>query len=193
MNVSFKVFNFFLPFCFANRLNRGGPCHPGDILIELRVGTEELFHFVFNTGMLTADSLVVSKYYIEKVEKDSRFCNTFQVKLLFQTGYSGSEELTHEQKVEELDLFMQRKPKSQLNGRICFLGPQEKKIYHVEITRDIGNPTNGVYCMKGGWLTKRGHKVRNWKRRWFVLKGNTSFSHLFFILFSSNSVHSFVK
>jgi len=21
-----------------------------------------------------------------------------------------------------------------------------------------------------GWLTKRGHTVRNWKRRWFVLK-----------------------
>jgi hypothetical protein len=26
---------------------------------------------------------------------------------------------------------------------------------------------------KGGWLTKQGHKVKNWKRRWFVLKDPT--------------------
>ncbi|KAK2964828.1 putative PH domain containing protein [Blattamonas nauphoetae] len=24
---------------------------------------------------------------------------------------------------------------------------------------------------KDGWLTKRGHVVKNWKRRWFILKG----------------------
>jgi len=25
-------------------------------------------------------------------------------------------------------------------------------------------------CEKAGWLTKKGHNVKNWKRRWFVLK-----------------------
>jgi hypothetical protein len=25
----------------------------------------------------------------------------------------------------------------------------------------------------GGWLTKRGHRVKNWKKRWFALHANT--------------------
>jgi hypothetical protein len=27
--------------------------------------------------------------------------------------------------------------------------------------------------LQSGYLIKQGHRVKNWKRRWFVLKGNT--------------------
>jgi hypothetical protein len=46
-------------------------------------------------------------------------------------------------------------------------------IAKVELARDIGSPVRGNFAIKGGWLTKRGHKIKNWKRRWFVLRGNT--------------------
>jgi len=43
----------------------------------------------------------------------------------------------------------------------------------IALARDIGNPLSGNYAEKGGYLTKKGHKVKNWKRRWFVLKFGT--------------------
>ena len=57
-----------------------------------------------------------------------------------------------------------------MGGALCFFGNHVGKI---NMARDMGDPTKGRFAMKGGWLTKRGHKVKNWKRRWFSLRGNS--------------------
>lgn len=57
-----------------------------------------------------------------------------------------------------------------VGGALCFFGNHMGKI---NMARDMGDPTKGRFAMKGGWLTKRGHKVKNWKRRWFSLRGNS--------------------
>ena len=50
------------------------------------------------------------------------------------------------------------------DGSLCFWEEKafkEAKSYHAEKKSKVE---------KGGWLTKRGHTFKNWKRRWFVLK-----------------------
>lgn len=41
--------------------------------------------------------------------------------------------------------------------------------YHTQVIQDMRDEiVNGV--IKKGYLTKKGHKRRNWKRRWFILQ-----------------------
>jgi len=88
---------------------------------------------------------------------DKRFSSEFFLDLGFQT-------LAIDNPVDE-DKWWIGAPKG--DGSICFF--DQGKLLE---TKTIAVVANG-HVEKGGWLTKRGHKVKNMKRRWFVLKDPT--------------------
>lgn len=149
----------------------------GDILVQFRhrppiYGAEPMFHLVFNVGMIKGDTLVITKFGLEKAEKDTRYPNDFSVTLTFDPHSEVELHLSDEEANRRLQLFT-RKPELENQGKICFFGDDERKEGTVAIARDIGSPVRGSISVKGGWLYKRGHKVKNWKRRWFTLRGPT--------------------
>ena len=149
----------------------------GDILIQFyhitpMHSSEPMFHLVFNVGMVHGGRVSFEKGDLEKAEKDARFPNSFLLELELEPCGEREFNLRPEQKEVQLSLFMKRPPSYSSDGSICFSGSSERLISRMKISRDIGDPTSGVYSVKGGWLYKRGHTVRNWKRRWFTLRSS---------------------
>lgn len=162
--------------------------------------TEPMFHLVINIGMIAPMiatesgclpiplswplKLDIPKNELEKGQKDGRIPVDFVLGLIFEE-ISPHEEakfaLSGKKKLERLSLWKKRcsSPTNNeessdifmdpLRGALCYFGDFERKIAQA---RDIACPTRGNICMKGGWLVKRGHKIKNWKRRWFALKGH---------------------
>ncbi len=89
------------------------------------------------------------------------FCLLLSSSFVFSLLSFDIERRTERRKVEEGLL---------VGGAVCFFNNHAGKV---NMARDMGDPTIGRFAMKGGWLTKRGHKVKNWKRRWFSLRGNS--------------------
>mmetsp|Transcript_4507 Transcript_4507/g.15837 ORF Transcript_4507/g.15837 Transcript_4507/m.15837 type:complete len:1205 (+) Transcript_4507:220-3834(+) len=150
----------------------------GDILVQFRHvppiygGAEPMFHLAFNVGMINGDTLIITKFGLEKAEKDTRYPNDFSVTLTFDPHSEVELQLSDEEANRRLQLFT-RKPELENQGKICFFGDEDRKTGKVSIARDIGSPVRGTIAVKGGWLHKRGHKIKNWKRRWFALRGST--------------------
>jgi hypothetical protein len=146
----------------------------GDILIHFRHlapgGCDDMFHFVFNVGMIQGDSIVFTKCELDEAEKDPRFPWNFLVSLQMEPSTLQTQSMVERE--EQLNLYMKRIPSREYDGGMsCFIGTDARRIKRVGLARDIGSPVSGSYCVTGGWLVKQGHKVKNWKRRWFVLRG----------------------
>lgn len=72
--------------------------------------------------------------------------------------------------------FWENTPKG--DGSICFYD-ESRLLQAKELSKTDKVNKNELFSdnqgklEKAGWLTKRGHKVKNWKRRWFLLKDPT--------------------
>jgi len=60
------------------------------------------------------------------------------------------------------------------NGVACFNPRQDVSLVQIiAAARALTDARSGEPPKMGGWLTKRGHRVKNWKKRWFALHTNT--------------------
>ncbi|PRP87367.1 hypothetical protein PROFUN_01629 [Planoprotostelium fungivorum] len=144
----------------------------GDILIEVYnvttfYRTELIMRFQFNTTMLRSNVLRLTKGEIDHACADKRFSSNFFVDIgLRERNNNPTSPLLKQQPVEDIDeahkWWKREVPVG--DGSINFFSHQAL----IEAKNLTISEENIVE--KGGWLTKRGHKVRNWKRRWFVLK-----------------------
>lgn len=56
------------------------------------------------------------------------------------------------------------------NGVACFMPRQDMSLVQIiSNARAVTDARSGEPPKMGGWLTKRGHRVKNWKKRWFAL------------------------
>lgn len=60
------------------------------------------------------------------------------------------------------------------NGVACFNPRQDMSFVQIiAAARALTDARSGEPPKMGGWLTKRGHRVKNWKKRWFALHTST--------------------
>jgi len=150
----------------------------GDILIEVYhvtpfYRTEQTMRIQFNVGMLRSNVYRLAKADIDVANQDKRFPSSFFVDLGFHNPSArksadkdNNNNVTSEpKKVEPEDKWWTDKPVG--DGSVAFFDIMKLK------EAKLLNVLSQARLEKGGWLTKQGHNVKNWKRRWFVLKDPT--------------------
>lgn len=144
----------------------------GDLLIVfLHVNafyrTEQMLRFNIHTGLVTLPRLRLMKNELDGAEGDKRFAYNFFLELLFEELPETS--ISHSQQIAEQALFALH-PVQHMGGEICFMADNATStLEKIQKARDIAS-SRGSTAGKSGWLMKKGHQVKNWKRRWFVLK-----------------------
>jgi protein-tyrosine phosphatase len=158
----------------------------GDILVVMEhsalVSSEKVARFAFNTGMIPSDAtkLVFSKSDIDEACSDARFPNDFAFEIYFERVPLQSldkevrEEIAPAAVLEEEttllnSLFNTTPPRG---GAACFWADKNLKEKLMK-AQGTALYIRGTAVEKGGFLVKQGHKVKNWKRRWFVLHADT--------------------
>eukprot|EP01117_Protostelium_nocturnum_P009883 TRINITY_DN3520_c0_g1_i2.p1 TRINITY_DN3520_c0_g1~~TRINITY_DN3520_c0_g1_i2.p1 ORF type:complete len:535 (+),score=143.33 TRINITY_DN3520_c0_g1_i2:333-1937(+) len=134
----------------------------GDILVEIYnmspfYRREIMLKFQFNTFMLSSRSNVLrlNRYDLDHATSDKRFPSNFFLDLGMDVGKPTTTD-------NQIPSWWLMSPQG--DGSINFW-KKESLLEAKQLCTD-----SNALPEKGGWLTKRGHKVKNWKRRWFVLK-----------------------
>jgi len=135
----------------------------GDILVEVYhvtpfYRTEHMLRFNFYTGMVRNAVLRLARPELDLAAQDKRFSASFFLDL-------GFEPLKRKEETVEEEKWWANAPIG--NGSICFFN-QARLLEAKEKSSNLKSKVE-----KAGWLTKRGHTVKNWKRRWFVLRDPT--------------------
>lgn len=144
----------------------------------------QVLRFNFHTGFVSPPALTLTKAELDDADVDSRFPNDFAVEIdvevASQLNAVEREKFARELEAEEILYEATLRRPEPTDGRLCWFDPAidgslaasiEAKI--TQARNECGTQLQGSYIEKSGWLTKRGHKVRNWKQRWFVLKEGT--------------------
>jgi len=120
--------------------------------------TEHMLRFNFYTGMVRNAVLRLARPELDLAAQDKRFSASFFLDL-------GFEPLKRKEETVEEEKWWANAPIG--NGSICFFN-QARLLEAKEKSSNLKSKVE-----KAGWLTKRGHTVKNWKRRWFVLRDPT--------------------
>lgn len=141
---------------------------------------QKIGRFAFNTGMLQKlnNGMYITRFSKSDIDdacNDKRTPHSFYIELKFE-------------KVTTIDKDWKFLIKSDLsslwnsvfqyydvncNGSICFNSNISNVEERISKAKELVDTKTGKSIEKGGYLTKRGHKIKNWKRRWFVLHYNT--------------------
>ena len=152
----------------------------GDILIMFYhvnafYRMEQMLRFNIHTGMFNMPRLRLPKTELDGAEGDKRFDYNFFLDLVFEDLEGDMGVANHAMWDSAIDLEQQLMIWKQdpCSGSICFT-PEATHTMADKIQQARVLASNrGFVVGKSGWLTKKGHQVKNWKRRWFVLKDAT--------------------
>ncbi len=152
----------------------------GDLLIAFNhvnafYRQEQMLRFNIHTGMFPMPRLRLTKSELDGAEGDKRFDCNFFLDLVFEEVEGDMGPANHnmwDDAIEqEKQLLIWQTDIS--SGAICFAPDMgQSTVDKIQKARDLASNL-GFTVGKSGWLTKMGHQVKNWKRRWFVLKQST--------------------
>eukprot|EP01107_Rhizomastix_libera_P003109 TRINITY_DN1537_c0_g1_i2.p1 TRINITY_DN1537_c0_g1~~TRINITY_DN1537_c0_g1_i2.p1 ORF type:complete len:725 (-),score=226.17 TRINITY_DN1537_c0_g1_i2:67-2241(-) len=168
---------------FTKKGDYGFVFHPntivrGDVLFRLEIQTsfrqELTLRVNIHTSFLTGNELIFGKEDLDLVEKDKRFDSNFSMKIKFtlkeKIDYTKDETEAITREAESVQKVLTTIPG---DGTICWVSGEGENDPKVKVQQalalcatDQGLPK----VEKCGWLTKQGHTIKNWKRRWFVLR-----------------------
>jgi hypothetical protein len=165
----------------------------GDVLVTLEHlppfgRAEQVLRFSFHTGFISADStsVVFRKVDLDNADVDARFPNDFALEMFLEPPQqlNAVEFERYAREIDEedalVDAALARTPP--IDGTLCWFDPKLDGSLAPSLMAKVGQARcecgtqlQGAYIEKSGWLVKQGHQVRNWKRRWFVLRETLSY------------------
>lgn len=116
------------------------------------------------------------KTEIDDACSDKRTPDGFVIELVFQRVYTKSWMANNTFLADPNDPVWDRvfTEYRDTNGVACFNPRQDVSLVQIiAAARALTDARSGEPPKMGGWLTKRGHRVKNWKKRWFALHTNT--------------------
>eukprot|EP01132_Coremiostelium_polycephalum_P004056 gene4056-5078_t len=165
----------------------------GDILVVFSHVTpfyrlEQIARFNFHTGMFQMPQLILRKSELDGPDGDKRFANDFYFKLDFEElannnnnnndtkpssspNYLNNQQNQEYQKEieKEIKWINHRRRREPKNGSIFFFPKNNSE--KIRAAKEIASK-QGSTGVHSGFLSKKGHNFKSWRRRWFVLKEN---------------------
>ncbi|EGG20132.1 pleckstrin domain-containing protein [Cavenderia fasciculata] len=150
----------------------------GDILVVFShispfYRVEQIARFNFHTGMFQMPTLILRKSELDGADGDKRFSNDFHFKLEFEdtvNPLTEQQNLMYQKEIKkEIKWIIHESKRAPRNGSILFFPKNNSE--KIKQAKDIASK-QGSAGVHSGYLFKKGHNFKNWRRRWFVLKDN---------------------
>ncbi|KAK5579463.1 hypothetical protein RB653_009146 [Dictyostelium firmibasis] len=173
----------------------------GDVLVVFShispfYRVEQICRANFHTGMFSFPTLILTKSDLDGADGDKRFNSDFHLRLDFQevvnqqqqqkqslgnnngdlTPYimptNNQTSIEYQKEIKKEIKWIRHEAigkKDHRNGSIFFLPTNNSE--KIKQAQDISSK-QGTFGVHSGYLFKKGHNFKSWRRRWFVLKDN---------------------
>eukprot|EP01133_Synstelium_polycarpum_P020332 gene20332-24393_t len=155
----------------------------GDILVVFTHITpfyraEQIARFNFHTGMFTMPTLIVGKSELDGADGDKRFLNDFYFRLDFEEPMNppaAAQAAMYQKEIKkEIKYVMHnggpdKTRRVARNGSLFFMPKNASE--KIKAAHDVAS-RQGAAGVHSGYLIKKGHNFKSWRKRWFVLKDN---------------------